>query len=57
DDEYGKLKLAMKCWNGDMEATAKKGGQGGDQGACKLLGCLIGDFLEVLEVFVTCLGV
>nr|GEY77648.1 hypothetical protein [Tanacetum cinerariifolium] len=24
--------------------------QGGDGGACKLLGCLLGDFIEVLEV-------
>nr|GEW86826.1 S-adenosylmethionine synthetase [Tanacetum cinerariifolium]GEW89460.1 S-adenosylmethionine synthetase [Tanacetum cinerariifolium] len=23
DDEYGKLELAMKCWNGAMEATTK----------------------------------
>ncbi|GKF06799.1 hypothetical protein Tco_0037467, partial [Tanacetum coccineum] len=24
--------------------------QGGDGGACKLLGCLLGDVIEVLEV-------
>ncbi|GJX78009.1 hypothetical protein Tco_0324820, partial [Tanacetum coccineum] len=50
DDEYGKLELAMKCRNGAVEATARKGGQGGDQATCKLLGCLIGDVIEVLEV-------
>ncbi|GJV76051.1 reverse transcriptase domain-containing protein [Tanacetum coccineum] len=49
DDEYGKLELAMKCWNGAMEATARKGGQGGDQDICKLLGYLHGDVIEVLE--------
>ncbi|GJW71934.1 hypothetical protein Tco_0578678 [Tanacetum coccineum] len=42
--------LAMKCWNGAMETTTRKGGHGGDQGACKLLGCLLGDVIEVLEV-------
>ncbi|GKF70884.1 hypothetical protein Tco_0203941, partial [Tanacetum coccineum] len=44
----------MKCWNGATEATDRKGGQGGDQATCKLLGCLLGDVIEVhkvLEVF------
>ncbi|GKE46066.1 hypothetical protein Tco_1477324, partial [Tanacetum coccineum] len=45
------LELAMKCWNGAMKATARKGGQGGDEATCKLLGCFLGDVIEVLEVF------
>ncbi|GKB80720.1 retrovirus-related pol polyprotein from transposon TNT 1-94, partial [Tanacetum coccineum] len=31
-------------------ATARRKKQGGDQGACKLLGCLLGNVIEVLEV-------
>ncbi|GKD63367.1 hypothetical protein Tco_1305475 [Tanacetum coccineum] len=49
----------MKVWKGCLEATAKKEGQGGvlfssslqggDGGACKLLGKLLGDVIEEVE--------
>ncbi|GJZ66227.1 hypothetical protein Tco_0622923 [Tanacetum coccineum] len=45
----------MKCWKGVLEATAKKE-KGGDQGACKLLGCLLGDVIEVLGCLLEVLG-
>ncbi|GKC31863.1 hypothetical protein Tco_1039157 [Tanacetum coccineum] len=52
-DEYGRLELAMKMWNGVLEATARNGNKevtrlflelkGDDRGACKLLGWLLGE--------------
>nr|GEW41659.1 hypothetical protein [Tanacetum cinerariifolium] len=47
DDEYGKLKPAMKCWNGAMEATAEME----DKEMIKVFGWLLGKFMEVIEVF------
>ncbi|GKB14063.1 hypothetical protein Tco_0847986, partial [Tanacetum coccineum] len=35
-----------------LEATTKERRQGCDGGACKLLGCLLGDVIEVLELSV-----
>nr|GEX98573.1 reverse transcriptase domain-containing protein [Tanacetum cinerariifolium] len=49
DDEYGKLELAMKMWNGILKATANME-ERGDQGACKVFGCLLGKVMEVFEV-------
>ncbi|GKA22063.1 RNA-directed DNA polymerase, eukaryota, reverse transcriptase zinc-binding domain protein [Tanacetum coccineum] len=37
----------MKCWKGVWRPRLKWK-QGGDQGACKLLSCLLGDVIEVL---------
>ncbi|GJR32169.1 putative reverse transcriptase domain-containing protein [Tanacetum coccineum] len=57
-DKYGRLELAMKMWNGVLEATTRNGNKevtrlflelkGDDRGACKLLGWLLGK--DVIEI-------
>ncbi|GJV98962.1 hypothetical protein Tco_1554214 [Tanacetum coccineum] len=43
------LDLLLLLWKARIPFEGK-GRQGGDGGACKLLGCLLGDVIEVLEV-------
>ncbi|GJU37299.1 retrovirus-related pol polyprotein from transposon TNT 1-94 [Tanacetum coccineum] len=55
DGKRTSLDLLLLLWKARIPFEGK-GRQGGDGGACKLLGCLLGDVIEVLEVLVKAKG-